>query len=128
MATLVRHYEAIMIANSELGEEAISKLQGQFSETVTRHGGQVLEFVPLGKRKFSYKIGRANEGNYLQVRLQMPPAEMAGLKKVVSLMESIVRFMVVRELPSLRSARPVINASELKTDPRDPGTEEIDHG
>ena len=108
----LRKYEAIVIANPDLNEEAFSKLQTQLGELVTRHGGQVLETIPLGKRKLSYKIGKALEGNYLQVRLQAPASEIVQLKKALGLMESIIRFMVIQGTIPLRDVRHMAEGSD----------------
>ena len=62
--------------------------------------------VNLGKRKLTYKIGKSSEGIYLQLRLQLIPKEVAGLKKAVSMMESVLRFLIVHQ-----SAQPVAAAT-----------------
>ena len=92
---MIRDYEAILIVSSDLNEEAMSKFQAQFNEVVSRHQGQVIEILPLGKRKLSYKIKKQTEGIYLQIRLKAPPQEVGNLEKSIGLMESVIRLMVV---------------------------------
>lgn len=96
MAESLRDYEIILIAHPDLNAEALGQLQTQFGEMVARQGGQTVENTLLGRRKLSYRIGKYQEGNYLQVKVQLPPSGVEGLKRSASLMESLVRIMVVR--------------------------------
>ncbi len=125
MASLIRDYEAILIAQPELGEELLSKLQSQLKEIVTRHGGSVIDVVLLGKKKLSYKIGKYTEGIYLQVRFQIPPAEITSLQKAATLMDSIVRWMVVQESSSSSDIKPATEKNEHAPEVRHPVSEEI---
>ncbi len=116
----LKKYELIVIVDPSSNEEAASKLQTQIKEVVTRHGGQVSETVPLGRRKLSYKIGKFAEGNYLQINFQAPASEIIGLKKALGLMESIIRFMVVQETVPLRNIRQVTEGGDSqKAEARD---------
>ena len=90
-----KDYEAILIADPELNEEALSQLKTHFADLVTRHGGKVQEHQVLGKRKLSYRIGKFSEGNYMQIKLQLPPASVEPLKRVAQLIEPVIRLMVV---------------------------------
>ncbi len=92
---LSKEYEAILIADPDLNEEGISQLKTHFSDLVTRHGGKVQDAQVLGKRKLSYRIGKFSEGNYLQVKLQMPPPPVEPLKRVTQLIEPVIRLMMV---------------------------------
>ncbi|GEM_PF-2432419 len=108
MSTL-RDYTAILIAHPELNEEAVLKLQAQLGELVARQGGQVLQNVSLGKRKLSYKIGKWSEGVYLQVQLKLPPSAVAELKRTSSLIESVLRLLLVQEtVPAMAERTPPI--------------------
>ena len=123
IASALEKYESIVIVHPDLNEEAVLKLQTQLGELVTRHNGQVLEHFPLGKRKLSYKIGKLAEGNYLQLRIQMPPSEVAGLKKALTLMESIVRSTILRETVPLREIRPATEGGDSRAETKDIETE-----
>lgn len=107
MADSFRDYEAILIVHPDTNADAMQKLQQQFGETVSRQGGRVTETVPLGKRKMTYRIAKQGEGQYLQMRLQLPPAAVEPLRKAVGLMESVLRLMVVQgTAPAAPAARP----------------------
>ncbi len=95
MASSLREYEAILITDPQLNEAAMAELKNQFGEMVTRHGGRVEDSQFLGKRKLSYRIGKFSEGNFLQVKLHLPPAGLDGLKKMANMIEPVVRLLVV---------------------------------
>ncbi len=94
MSVNSRDYEAILIVSPELNEEAVSAVRTQLNDLASRHKGKLLESAVLGKRRLSYPLGRWSEGLYLQLRLQLPPSEVAALEKTVKMMEGIMRFMV----------------------------------
>jgi ribosomal protein S6 len=100
----IRDYEAMVVVHPDLNEEGLSKFQGEWQEMVTRHGGRVLETIPLGKRKLSFRVGKVGEGLYLKARIQIPPLEVEGFQKAAGLMESIVRMMILKE--TRRSSAP----------------------
>ena len=96
MTNGVKEYEAILIASSELNPEALANLQNQFGEMVARQGGKVLNSTSLGKRRLSFKIGKHQEGNYVQLKFEIPPSGIEGLKKTAALSEGLVRLMIVQ--------------------------------
>lgn len=110
----MRDYEAILIADPQLNEEGLTQLKSQMADLVGRHGGRVQESVFLGKKKLSYRIGRHSEGNYLQVKLQMPPAGLEGFKRMANLIEPVMRMMVV-----LSSRLPVNNQAVVSGEGRE---------
>ncbi len=95
MPGALKEYEAILIADPQLNEEALNQLKNQMAELVSRHGGRVQEHLFLGRRKMSYRIGRHSEGNYVQVKIEMPPAGLEGFKRMANLIEPVLRMMVV---------------------------------
>ena len=112
MTASLRDYEAILIADPQLNEEALAELKNQFGDLVTRHGGRVEESQLLGKRKLSYRIGRFHEGNFLQVKLQMPPGGLDGLKKMANLIEPVVRILVVLSAGLPANPQPQVSIQE----------------
>lgn len=97
MRDLTRRYEALLLVDPGLTEEALGELEAQITECVTKASGYVTEKFNLGKRRLSFKIGRFSEAIYLEIRFTVDPSQIAGLKKSVSLMEKVIRFMVGRE-------------------------------
>lgn len=117
MKSLVREYQAILVVSPELNEEALSKLQAQFAELVGKNQGQVVSTLPWGKRKLTYKLGRFSEGNYLQVRIQVPSLQVAELEKATRMLEPILRVMMVEGAEFAGDIRPVTEESEEREAP-----------
>ena len=95
MAALTREYGAMLIADPALSEDGLTQLKSQFTEIVTRNGGKVTEVSALGKRRMSFKIGKLSEGNYLQFKLQIPPAGVSELNRMSRALERVVRLVVL---------------------------------
>ena len=112
MAASFKDYEAILIADPELNEEALSQLKTHFADLVTRHGGKVQDNQVLGKRKLSYRIGKFSEGNYLQIKLQLPPASVEPLKRVAQLIEPVIRLMMVIQSSLPLNTQPAAGSAE----------------
>ena len=112
MTASLREYEAILITDPQLNEESMAELKNQFGELVTRHGGRVADSQFLGKRKLSYRIGKFSEGNFLQVKMQMPPAGLDGLKRVANLIEPVVRLLVVLSVGLPVGPKPQLSSQE----------------
>ncbi len=104
MSVSLRKYLGILIAHPDLNEEGLNHLKDQFSELVSRHGGQIVQIVSLGKRKLAYRIGRVWEGHYLEIHMEAPPAGVEPLKQAADLLDSIVRLAIVQG--SSYSAKP----------------------
>ena len=97
MAALTREYGAMMIADPALSEDGLSQLKSQFTEIVTKNGGKVVEVSVMGKRRMSFKIGKYSEGNYLQFKLQMPPAGVGEVNRMSSALEKVIRLMILTD-------------------------------
>ena len=95
MSVPLRDYGAILIADPGLSEDALGQLKSQFAEMVSRQGGKVVGVTALGKKRLSYRIGKHHEGNYLQIKLQIPPAGVDGLTKMAHALERVVRLMIL---------------------------------
>ena len=95
MSVPLRDYGAVLIADPGLSEDGLTQLKSQFAEMVTRHGGKVESVTALGKKRLSYRIGRHHDGNYLEIKLQLPPAGVDGLTKMSRTLEKVVRLMIL---------------------------------
>ena len=91
-----RDYQALLILSPDLTEETGAKVQKQFGELIARQNGRVMESAVLGKRKLSFKIGKWSEGVYVQARIQVLPAEIVNIKKAATLIEGLLRLMIIQ--------------------------------
>ena len=107
MSVSLREYEAVLIADPALNEEALTQLKTQFGEIVSRNGGRVQEISVLGRRKLGFRIGRHREGNYLQVKVQLPPSAVDAVRRTIHLIEPVIRLMVVAAVAVVAENGPV---------------------
>ena len=95
MSVPLRDYGAVLIADPGLSEDGLTQLKNQFTEMVTRHGGKVVNVTALGKKRLAYRIGKHHDGNYLQIKMQLPPAGVDGLTKLSHTLERVIRLMIL---------------------------------
>ena len=74
-------------------KEAVERIQGM----VETGGGKVTNAEIVGKKKLAYEIRKQKEGQYVFLKTEMPPTFIAELERALSLMESVMRFMVIVE-------------------------------
>ena len=112
-----RKYLGLVIVHPDLNEDRLNQLKAQFGELVTRHGGQVLEAVSLGKRKLAYRVKKLWEGNYLEFHMEMAPGGVEALKRAAGLLDSVVRLTIVQEssLPTKPQAPPAERVGESES-------------
>lgn len=92
----IRSYQAMAVVSPALNEEGIQQLSKQLEELIVRQGGKVQQSMVLGKRRLSYPIKKSNEGIYLDIRFEAPSGDLVKIERAIGLIESILRFMVVR--------------------------------
>jgi small subunit ribosomal protein S6 len=97
-----RTYEAIVIVSPELNEEQSGKVLSQLGDVVSRNEGRVMDTLPLGKRRLAYPIGKASEGLYYQVKIELPSLQVGTVEKAAKMLDGCVRIMITHEsgLPS----------------------------
>lgn len=77
-----------------LGEEAAKKVSADVAALVKSLGGSITDSNFWGKRKFAYEIKPDKEGFYDVFNIQLAPEKIEVLKTKMSLMPSIVRYLV----------------------------------
>jgi small subunit ribosomal protein S6 len=91
----MRQYELAYIIHPDLDEnafkEAIERIQG----LIEGAGGKVTNAEIVGKKKLAYEIRKQKEGQYVFLKTEMPPTFITELERNLSLMESVMRFMVI---------------------------------
>ncbi|MGC8493296.1 MAG: 30S ribosomal protein S6 [Syntrophobacteraceae bacterium] len=91
----MRKYETFFIVDPELPEEANSVLDAKIQTIVTSNGGEVLTYVPWGKRKLAYAIGKRTRGLYVLMEYCGGPQLVAELERNLRIDERILKFITV---------------------------------
>jgi small subunit ribosomal protein S6 len=92
----VRDYEMMIVLDPNLDEGQTETQTGRVEALVTQRGGTIQNTDVWGRRRLAYHIGRFRDGFYVLYRLQMPPEAAAEIEHGLTLMESVIRYLIVR--------------------------------
>jgi small subunit ribosomal protein S6 len=92
----MRHYEIMIILDSNLEEKTVQPSLDQFLKVVTDGGGKVEKTDIWGKRRLSYPIEKKPEGYYAVVDVTAEPNTVLELDRQLNLNENILRTKVTR--------------------------------
>ncbi|MEW6716705.1 MAG: 30S ribosomal protein S6 [Chloroflexota bacterium] len=91
----MRNYELVFIVHPELEETAFQEIVQKVQSWITDGGGEVTQLDIWGKQKLKYPIKRQQEGQYVLVKAQMPPALCSDLERNLRLTEQVLRFLLI---------------------------------
>ena len=91
----MRKYETFFIADPDLPDESISAVDNKVQSIVTSNGGEVLTYVPWGKRKLAYAIRKRTRGLYVLMEYAGGPQLVAELERNLRIDERILKFITV---------------------------------
>jgi len=91
----MRPYEAMVIFEADLDEEAIRGVIDRGLEIVRGGGGEPGGVDHWGKRRFAYELKHRWEGYYVVFQAQAEPATVTELNRYLSLADEVVRHRVV---------------------------------
>ena len=92
----MRHYEIMIILDSNLEEKTVQPSLDQFLKVVTDGGGKVEKTDIWGKRRLAYPIEKKPEGYYAVVDVTAEPNTVLELDRQLNLNEGILRTKVTR--------------------------------
>jgi len=90
-------YELMYIISCDTAEEKREELIKKFSSYVEAKGGVVEGIDKIGMKKLAYPINFKNEGFYVLMNIQLNPAEVDAMAKLMNITEGIVRQLFVRK-------------------------------
>jgi len=92
----VKAYEALIILDPTLSEEDRAAVIKRITDLVT-DGGSTLDTIDeWGKRKLAYEINKQSEGDYLLVEFHADPSAIDEIDRVLSIVDSVVRFIIAK--------------------------------
>ncbi len=96
MATALRDYELIVILSPEIGDDAVTESIDRVSQSITSHGGEVVEVNHWGRRRLAYPIKRHMEGNYVASQVKMDPTQIVEFENSLRISEDVIRHLIVK--------------------------------
>jgi len=91
----MRKYESFFIVDPDLSDETNSALDNKVQSIVTSNAGEVLTYVPWGKRKLAYAIRKRTRGLYVLMEYAGGPRLVAELERNLRIDERILKFITV---------------------------------
>ncbi len=121
----MRQYELAFIVHPDLDETAFKDLLDRVQAWITDAGGKVTKVDLWGKKKLAYEIRKQKEGQYVLLYVDMAPSFLTELERNLGLLESVMRFMVIRpeEAPEPAPVQVSVPAEEPEPTP-EPESEE----
>ncbi len=90
-----RTYESVAIINAALEDEQIEVTISRILETITSHGGELLDVDKWGRKRLAYPIQKSKSGYYLVLRFNAPTESIAALERNYRLDETVIRYLTI---------------------------------
>ncbi|MGO9415435.1 MAG: 30S ribosomal protein S6 [Syntrophobacteraceae bacterium] len=91
----MRKYETFFIIDPDLSDETTAALDNKVQSVIVSNGGEVLTYVPWGKRKLAYAIRKRTRGLYVLMEYSGGPQLVAELERNLRIDERILKFITV---------------------------------
>ena len=91
-----RTYESVIIINAALEDEQVEATISRMQETITTHGGELIELDKWGRKRLAYPIKKAKSGYYVVFRFSATTDLVATLERNYRLDENIIRYLTIQ--------------------------------
>jgi len=91
-----RTYESVVIINAALEDEQVEATISRMQETVTTHGGELIELDKWGRKRLAYPIKKAKSGYYVVFRFSATTDLVATLERNYRLDENVIRYLTIQ--------------------------------
>jgi small subunit ribosomal protein S6 len=90
----MRTYEAVLLVNPDLDEEALNGVVDRVKSWMTESGGTITKVDLWGKRRMAYLIQKQREANYVLIIAELDPSSIAELERNLRFLEPVMRYML----------------------------------
>lgn len=94
MAKVNANYEAMLIINPAVGEEAIAAVVERFKSLIEKNG-TLAEVDEWGTRRLAYEINHITEGYYVLISFNSTPDLPAEVERIANITDGVIRSLVV---------------------------------
>ena len=94
MAKVNANYEAMLIINPAVGEEAIAAIVERFKSLIEKNG-TLAEVDEWGTRRLAYEINHITEGYYVLISFNSTPDLPAEVERIANITDGVIRSLVV---------------------------------
>ena len=92
----MRDYELMTIHRPDLAENDVETKIGELETFLSSNEAEVTRRDLWGKRRFAYEIDHLSEGYYTVVSFKAGTEAVAGVDRMLSLADEVVRHKIVR--------------------------------
>lgn len=92
----MRDYELMTIHRPDMTESDVEAKIGELETYLSNSSAEVGNRDIWGKRRFAYEIDHLSEGYYSVVSFKAGPDAVAGVDRLLSLADEVVRHKIVR--------------------------------
>ncbi|MCX7876926.1 MAG: 30S ribosomal protein S6 [Melioribacteraceae bacterium] len=90
-----RTYESVVLINAALEDDQIEVILNKIQETITNHGGSIIEVDKWGRKRLAYPIRKTKSGYYAIFRFTATPDLISTLERNYRLEENIYRYLTI---------------------------------
>ena len=94
MPKVTAKYEAVLVIDNSIGEEAVKAVAEKFTNLIAANGS-VESVDEWGVRKFAYPINDMTEGYYVLYNFTSNPEFPAELDRVCNITDEVLRSLVI---------------------------------
>jgi small subunit ribosomal protein S6 len=113
----MNYYEKIVILDPNLDDNAIEETVEKIKDVIIKQGGEIFKTENWGRRKLAYELNKHQKGCYILLLFKSSPSTIAELEKFCKLVDSIIKFMVVK-LTNKKQIQ-AVSPSPAETDTKD---------
>ena len=107
-------YELLLIIAPDYDESEADALTDQV-KGIIENGGTLLKVDPWGKKRLAYPIRKRSEGYYVLYIFESTPSFVAELSQSLRVIETILRYMVVRYEDDIEKLKSELTTGEEQT-------------
>jgi len=93
---VTRNYEALVILDSTLEEEARNELSGRLKNLIESNG-TLENFDEWGSRKLAYPINKQNEGYYVLVEFNAAPDFPQEFERILKISDGVLKYLIINK-------------------------------
>ncbi|MYK18604.1 30S ribosomal protein S6, partial [Candidatus Poribacteria bacterium] len=116
-------YELLLIITPDYDESEAETLTNQV-KSIIENGGTLLKVDPWGKKRLAYPIQKRSEGYYVLYIFESAPGFVAELNQSLRVIETILRYMVVRYEDDIDKLKAELAEADQTTSDSNDGSED----
>ena len=93
---MLRKYETFFIVDPDLADDVGSAVDEKLKNVVSGNGGEVISYVPWGKKKLAYPVKKRTRGSYILMEYVGGSDLVAELERIMRLDERVLKFITVK--------------------------------